>query len=320
MHKPVSQTSFTNISSDWFRASEAAGDTMTIVYGRIPKGSGQIEWFHLSHCECDGIGGFTRLLRERGIKDLTPPKTKHPFRKLFAPLWNRVIDSISLPPCANRSDWKHNVASASEDHPVGWHLFTKEETQRIIDHCRELQVTVNSFLLKQLDQSIRQEILRPKEKISWMIPVNLRGDIEYPDDTANHVSCIEPKIAADDTPQSIQTQILHRLKRGEHRANFLLLSLGGIFSHATKVRLLQKDRTKPAGNIGAFSNLGVWEIDPALTADEGWVFCPPRVTGQLLGAGCVTFNGRLGLATQGKASPERMERWVRNIGEHAFNR
>ena len=42
---------------------------------------------------------------------------------------------------------------------------------------------------------------------------------------------------------------------------------------------------------------------------DGWLFCPPVVTGQLLGAGCVTFQGRLGLAIQGRPMG-LMERWL----------
>ena len=63
--------------------------------------------------------------------------------------------------------------------------------------------------------------------------------------------------------------------------------------------LLSKDRAKPAGNIGSFSNLGVWDVGKTPASGDGWLFCPPVVTGQLLGAGCVTFQGRLGLAIQG---------------------
>jgi len=83
--------------------------------------------------------------------------------------------------------------------------------------------------------------------------------------------------------------------------------------------VIRTSRAKPAGNIGSFSNLGVWNPEHPSSADDGWVFCPPVVSGQLLAAGCITFNGRLGLATHGlpaKVSPaERMAEWVRRIGQ-----
>ncbi len=299
-----------NAIAAWFRASEAIGDLTEIRYGRITNG--QAEWFEVSHSECDGIGGFTRLLREQGVKNLTVPQTKHSCRGIFLPLWRLWRDKRKKEICAKRSDWNQPVQTSN----IAWHLFTKIETQAILDHCREFGFTVNSFLLYTLNQAVRPEVRGSKKKIIWMIPVNLRGDIRYPDDTENHVSCVDVKIAPNDTPTVIHRQILHRLQRGEHRANHLLLNIGRILSHQAKVKLLTEDRTKTSGNIGAFSNLGVWNLD-AITSEEGWVFTPPVVSGQLLGAGCVTFQGRLGLAIQGNSKKEiieqRVQRWVKNI-------
>jgi hypothetical protein len=276
---------------------------MGIRYGRVPQGSVEVEWHFVSHIDCDGIGGFARLLRERGSEIGRLPESGHLCRDVVGPLWRLWRNGRNEGECADREDWKPSARLGS----VAWHLFTEEETRGIRDECRCLKVTVNSFLLKHLDQAVRPEIRRPGESIPWMIPVNLRGDIRYPDDTQNHVSCVEVRIAAEDGAEAIQRQILRRLERGEHRANFLLLTAGGLLGHESKVSFLKKDRAKPAGNIGAFSNLGVWE---GAGSRDGWVFCPPVVTGQLLGAGCVTFNGRLGLAAQGCSAVSWMDRWV----------
>lgn len=285
---------------------------MGIRYGRIS--GGEVEWIEVSHCDCDGIGGFARLLRKQGLKNLAVPRTKHSSLGFLLPLWRLWRDKRKKEICAERGDWKH----ATQSNNIAWHLFTEAETHAILDRCRALGVTVNSFLLQALDQAVRPEVRTSEKKISWMIPVNLRGDISYPDDTENHVSCVETKIAPNDTPAMIHDKILYQLRRGEHRANHLLLNIGHIFSHQTKVNLLNKDRTRPSGNIGAFSNLGVWNSEDK-TNEDGWVFCPPLVLGQLLAAGCVTFQGRLGLATQGKSEKDtieqRMRRWIENIGE-----
>jgi len=285
---------------------------MGIRYGRISNG--EVQWFDVSHCECDGIGGFARLLREHGAKIPTLPETKHPCLGIFLPLWRLLRNHGKSNTSAMRSDWLPPTPTDTNTvENIAWHLFTKDETQAILDRCREQQVTVNSYLLHCLDQSIRPEISSPEKKITWMVPVNLRGDIRYADDTQNHVSCVEVKIAVDDKAQTIHRQILQRLERGEHRANFLLLTLGGILSHQAKVNFLTKDRAKTAGNIGSFSNLGAWNFDENTTEEDGWIFCPPVVTGQRLGAGCVTFNGRLGIATQGNSPTERIRRWIENI-------
>lgn len=310
-----------NVASLWFRASEAAGDFMGIRYGRITRGSDEPEWLFVSHCECDGIGGFARLLRERGAEIAELPQTKQPFRGVIRPLWNLCRINRESAACADRTDWKCSAADGSEaPTAVAWHLFSEAETEEIIVKCRAKKLTVNSLLLKHLDQAVRPEINRPHLKIPWMIPVNLRGDINHADDTENHVSCVGVSIAADDPVQKIHQQILRRLALGEHRANHLILGLGGFLSHRTKMRLLTEERSKPAGNIGAFSNLGVWDAGKRIDTDDSWLFCPPVVTSQLLSAGCVTFQNRLALTIQphpGHPSPDIaniwMRRWVEGI-------
>ncbi|MEP2777638.1 MAG: hypothetical protein ABJQ29_09010 [Luteolibacter sp.] len=311
MNKSLSK----NIAHQWFRASEATGDFMGIRYGRMPQGSDEIEWSYVSHLDCDGIGGFARLLRGRGAEIPNLPETHNPCGGVIGPLWRFWRDSRGVEECADRRDWK--CSSPSEpgaSNAVAWHLFTEAQTQDIREKCRRQGVTVNSYLLKYLDKAIRPEIQRPHLPIPWMIPVNLRGDIKHPDDTENHVSCVDVRIAAEDSVAEIQQQIRRRLERGEHRAKHLILGFGKCLNHGAKVKFLAKDRTKPAGGIGAFSNLGVWDSEKKIETTDSWLFCPPVVTGQLLGAGCVTFQNRLGLAIQGRSglssSPEIAAGWI----------
>lgn len=298
------------------------GDYMGIRYGRVPHGSDLAEWSFVSHCDCDGIGGFARLLRERGAVLPQLPEMKQHAGGVILPLWRLWRGNSEKQGCAERRDWSSSTPpSVGASDAVAWHLFTEEETNKIRVMCREKQVTVNSHLLKQLDQAIRLEIRRPALKIPWMVPVNLRGKINYADDTENHVSCVEVCIAADDTAETIHARIQRRLKDGEHRANHFLFMLGRFLSEGTKMKILAADRTKPAGNIGAFSNLGVWDSEKRIETNDSWLFCPPVVSGQLLGAGCVTFQNRLGLSIQGHAGPSCsreiatgwMKRWVERI-------
>lgn len=288
-----------NIAAKWFQAAEATGDFMGIRYGRKSASSEEIEWLFVPHCECDGIGGFARLLRKNGARLSTLPETNYSNRGIVRPLWNRLRKNTRPGNRATRADWgivKQNESGPSQ--AVAWHLFSEKETEQIRQASRASKVTVNSFLLKQLDQAVRPEIKRPEAPIPWMIPVNLRGDIQYDDETENHVSCIEPLIAAKDSPREVQRQIHYRLSRGEHRANYLILCLGKLLSHRMKMRWINKTRQKPDGNIGAFSNLGAWDSEKAIETTDSWLFCPPVCAGQLLSAGCVTFQNRLGLTIQ----------------------
>jgi len=317
----LTTNSTNSTASQWFRATEAEGNFMDIRYGRIPQGADQVEWSFVSHCECDGIGGFVRLLRERGIEVSDLPHGKNPTRAVIGPLWRLWKESLKNHDCALRADWNgHETPTPGPSHAVAWHLFSETETHAIREMARRLKVTVNTLLLKHLDHAIRPAVRRPEAKIPWVIPVNMRGHVSFPDDTENHVSCVDVLIAAEDTPSQIHQQIRRRLEQGEHLANHFLLGLGKFLSHSVKVKYLTKARSKPAGNIGSFSNLGVWDPEKKIETTDSWLFCPPVIRGQLLGAGCVTFQNRLGLALQGHAGtpPDLaqcwMERWLQGIG------
>ncbi|RYD37655.1 MAG: hypothetical protein EOP87_03085 [Verrucomicrobiaceae bacterium] len=292
----MSTASSSSTDADWFRASEATGDFMGIRYGRLIDGAGEPDWYYISHCDCDGIGGFARVLREYGGPVPPLPQTSSPCRGVIGPLWRLVFGgAVVKGASARRGDWqpRETPARAGPSAAVAWHAFTVEETDAIRRLCRERGITVNSYLLKHLDHAVRPEVQRSHLRVPWMVPVNLRGDIRRPDETENHVSCVEVHISADDTAADIQQQIRRRLERGEHRANQLLLGIGRVLSHAAKVRFLAWDRARPVGSIGAFSNLGVWDTEKQVPTGDAWLFCPPVVKGQLLGAGCVTFQGRL---------------------------
>jgi hypothetical protein len=311
-----------NAASQWFRATEALGDFMGIRYGRIPSGSTEVEWFHVSHVECDGVGGFARLLRQRGAAIAKLPSAKKPCRGIIGPIWRLWRNKRHAPPCSPRGDWLHgHEAKQGTPADSAWHLFSERETKQLLDACRRQNITVNSLLLRFLDASVRPELGLSDARLAWMVPVNLRGEGNVADDTANQVSCVDVLIAPDDSVNAVHEQINHRLAQGEHRANFLLMELGKFLSHERKMRYLARHRAKPAGNIGVFSNLGSWDPQKRIDAHDAWLFCPPLVTGQRLAAGCVTYQNRLGLMLQthpypsGMPEPTKcwMNRWVAGI-------
>ena len=91
------------------------------------------------------------------------------------------------------------------------------------------------------------------------------------------------------------------------------------FAHVVRV-----GRAVAEPTVGAFSNLGEWDaarriVAPAALGD--WFACPPVLRSQPLGAGCVTFRGRMGLVLQAHAvlttdagvTRSWMEAWLERI-------
>ncbi|HEX5791258.1 MAG TPA: hypothetical protein VFY13_08885 [Luteolibacter sp.] len=309
-------------ASLWFRATESLGDFIGIRFGRMAADSGEVEWLHVSHVECDGIGAFARLLRERGADLPQLPLTRHPHRGVLRPILELCLSGAREPRRAQRADWlPPGGARHGQPDDVAWHLFSAEETRELLAACRRQKITVNSLLLKCLDEAVRPELGITDASIPWMIPVNLRGDVTLPDDTENHVSCFDALVDPRMSAQDLQRQIHERLERGEHRANYLLMELGRHLSHRIKMYLLERVRSRPHGNIGSFSNLGVWDAEKRIANRDAWWFCPPIVCGQRLSAGCVTFQNRLSLTLQTHGDPTAdsslsrtcMRRWVDRI-------
>lgn len=295
---------------------------MDIRYGRLSNGRGEPEWFGIPHVECDGIGGFARLLREHGIAVPQLPQAKPQGGSTIGSLWRFWRNSRHSSTTATRNDWCDTKAATGVP-DIAWHVFGTQETKAIIDACRRQQITVNSLLLQCLDAAVRPKLGIHDVGIPWMIPVNMRGQVKYPDDTENHVSCVDLIVSPHDTLTSLHQQMTTRLERGEHLANFTLMNLGRFFSHRLKQRLLVRSRSKIEGNIGAFSNLGSWSPELSSDTDEAWLFCPPMVTGQRLAAGCVTFHHRLSLMLQTRTSAtisdDLAQRWVTRWQEHIID-
>jgi hypothetical protein len=83
--------------------------------------------------------------------------------------------------------------------------------------------------------------------------------------------------------------------------------------------LLDKELAMSQWSLGGFSNLGDWDPEKNIVqpgCGGGWLFCPPVLRCQLVGAGCVTFQNRLSLTIQTHpeltTEPEVPKGWVQN--------
>jgi NRPS condensation-like uncharacterized protein len=294
--------------SPWFIAAEALGEFIGIRFGRIAPGKGEPEWIFFRHADFDGIGGFAEILREKGVPLGQLPQIKHSVAPSLLPLV-RIMPKFLLP--HQRVKWKPlerdgTTSSHSEPPPaVAWHVFDEATTLRVRQFCRHAGVTVNSFLLKHLTKAIRPHLENQSSKVPWMIPVNLRGPVVRDRDTANYSSYVSVKVQPDETVQDVHRNIYAALERKEHWANWHAYELGRFTTHGMRKFLIAKELATSQWNLGGFSNLGDWDPEKKITRPAclgDWLFCPPVLRFQRIGAGCVTFQNRLSLLIQ--AHPE----------------
>lgn len=305
----------------WFETLESVGEYAGIRFGRVSASSGEVEWMYLSHAEYDGIGGLAHLLRERGaiIEDL--PQITHPGLLSWWP-FIRFLPTMLAPRKVLK--WRSlkqgkTIKNTGQPPPaVAFHVFDEEKTAKIRRMSRHASVTVNSLLMKYLDRAIRPSLADPSCAIPWMIPVNLRGRVTQPKDTGNHSSYVGIQIYASESAKDVQNRIYRALNKGQHLAAWQGFTATRGTSAKTKKCLIMSNRATSQWSVGGFSNLGVWDPDREITAPDclgDWLFAPPVLRFQMIGAGCVTFQGRLTLTLQIHpeltTSPEVASYWLR---------
>jgi len=306
----------------WFVAAEALGECIGIRFGRIAPGKTEPEWIFLRHAEFDGVGGLADILRRRGATMEELPQIKHPAAPSLLPLL-KMTPKFALP--RYRVKWqpfeqKGGPESAAQPPTaVAWHVFDEAATVQLRQGSRQAGVTVNTFLLQHLTGAIRPFLKDKSAAVPWMIPVNLRGKIVRDSDTANYSSFVSVRVKVDEPITELHEKIHAALDRREHWANWFAYDLGRVTTHGIRKFLIKHELATSTWNIGAFSNLGEWDPQKLIRQPDcvgDWVFCPPVLRFQRLGAGCITFQNRLTILIQAHpeltTDPAVPVAWVRN--------
>ena len=306
----------------WFIAAEALGEYIGIRFGRVAPGDNTPEWIFLRHTDVDGIGGMADLLRRRGAEIPRLPQIKHP----SAPSAFSLLRSMPkyLRP-RHPARWRplegerRNSTHSDPPPAVAWHIFDEPESTQIRRVCRKAGVTINSFLVKHLTKAIRPSLEDESSVVPWMIPVNVRGKVDLGRDTANHTSYVGVRVRSYETVRDVHRNIYEALGRGEHWANWQAYQFSRFLPFRVKKSMLAQGKATSEWYLGGFSNLGDWDPESRITRPEcqgGWLFAPPVLRCQLLGAGCVTFQNRLSLTLQVhpelSVNPEVPAAWVQN--------
>ncbi len=293
-----------DVMSLWFNSLEEQGEYIGMRFARVPPGSSQPEWVFPRHSENDGVGWFGGNLRKLGAPLDDLPTIRHPAvpsRLSFL----KVLPNYLKP--KHPLKWKtlgRGPAVAKCDGPppaVAWHLFDEEATIRIRRVCRNVQVTINSFLLKHLTKAIRPSLEDQSAAVPWMVPINVRGKVKLPREAANATSYVRVEVQSYETMHDIHKNIYTALIRGDHWANWYGYQMGKFTTAGIRRFIIKNGLATPQWNIGAFSNMGDWDPEKKFTQSAvqgGWLVAPPVLRFQQLGVGCLTFQNKLSLTVQ----------------------
>lgn len=304
----------------WFDAMEELGEYIGIRFGRVTADMHQPEWIFLRHSDFDGIGGLASIFRQRGVTLPRLLQIKYPSN----PSWYWFFRCLRRNLRPKRTpEWGPLKQGSPFETPSGpppavaWHVFDEDMTARMRRACRQGGFTINSFLLKHLAKAIRPFLKDESSVMPWMVPVNLRGKVSREKDTANHSSYVSVHVRSYETVADVHRQIYNALGIGEHWANWYTYTAGSVLSSRVKKYMIATG--KAMLNLGGFSNLGEWDPDKKISKDNcvgDWLFTPPVLRCQKVGAGCVTFQNRLSITIQAHpeltTNPAMAQAWIFN--------
>lgn len=312
----------TDLISPWFLAAEDLGEYIGIRFGRVAPGTTEPEWIFRRHTDMDGIGGLAEILRGRGAQLERLPQLRHPSTPSPFSLLKLLPKFLSPRQRVKWAPLKGETRQSTKTQPppaVAWHVFDESETMQIRRVSRRFGVTINSFLLKHLTKAIRPFLADESSSVPWMIPVNLRGKVTLSRDIDNHTSYVGIKVRSYETVHDIHRNIYAALASGEHWGNWQVYQVGKFASAGAKRFMIAKELAMSQWNLGGFSNLGDWDPEKKILQPESlgdWLFCPPVLRCQVIGAGCVTFQNRLSLTIQAHpeltANSEVTRAWIQN--------
>lgn len=276
-------------------------------------------WHPLPHSEFDGIGAFGHLLRQHGHPDLKVLPQHHPGKPpRLVPLLRAGARFTEFPIGRGGSLVLASRSLTPQPRNIAWHVLDQVRTREVIARAKKEAVSVSSWLLFTLGRAIEPFLDAPDRPSRWMIPVNMRGEIRGPRDTANHVSYLRVKVSRTDSARSIEDKVRAHLAGAEHWWLWYCYRYGSFVGSWGMRILVRADMRLGKPYIGCFSNLGNWD----LSGPSAWICCPPVAKTMPVGAGCITYGGRMGLALRFHSSydnvaaiaDDTLKDWVHKAG------
>lgn len=285
--------------SEWYRAWRDNGDDVSFFFGQMQGTSDHEEprWFELRHEEFDGIGGFVHLLRSQGFRIDQLPFLRDDRLTLFRAL--RGLLAFIPMAKMRRQQWRQfdrtrkSRLLTGRDR-VAWHIFTEEQTKKIISAAKAAGVSMNTYLLFHLDAAVASQLTAPSSIRRWCIPVNLRGAVSRPTELVSCVSYLGVDIGRDCSQRRLHQKIMRAKERGFHWGSWLGMIGGFLLGRDGMRRYFRTCEKKDHCWTGTFSNLGVWEVP----GSGNWFVTSyiPRI--YPVGAGSLMMNGRLSLTVR----------------------
>jgi hypothetical protein len=274
------------------------GEDMHFRWLLTRDGGAAVAEAQVHHKDADGYGSLVTFLRANGIAfeapkgrpEVAPPPMRERIAALFRVLTQKGGDDLEW--TRKNAAWRRGERVTHR--PDAARVLTKDETARVRQAAKRDGVSVNSLLLHALNETVTPKVARAPTRVSWGVPVNMRGPVRVEPELANASSIVPVTIRngapAREVEETIRAVIDEKLHWGKWDQINLMVRFG---ERATRKKIQQYYASADPTRIGVFSNVGVWtgttEPDVGLL-----VYGTPTLVDPIFAA-AVSWNERLGL-------------------------
>jgi hypothetical protein len=259
----------------------------------------------IHHRESDGYGGLTRFLRDQGVRfeaptfrgDTRPPPLLERVRAVLRVARDRGGEPLAF--LRTNPAWTRGAPVTAR--AGAGRLLAADASARVFAAAKAEGVSVTSFLLHRLTESVGPLVIAPGTSVAWGVPVNMRGPVRIEPDDANASSIMPVRVPRGATPAAVQEALSGALAANLHWGKWDQLNLvARLGKRALRKKVSHFYRTADAARLGIFSNVGSWR---GQSADDVGVIAYglPTLTDPIFAA-ALTWNGMLALTLRAHPS------------------
>lgn len=174
------------------------------------------------------------------------------------------------------------------------YFLSSLETSKVIENAKFLNTTVTAVLFHALDKACLDLGLRKQD--FWLVPINVRNEIEFDDKSSNCASYIVVK-GGFKTPHHAKELIVEKITKKDHLRIWKRMAFFDFLPRAIKRFLIKTilryyNRSSPV--IGTFSSIGRWVLDGDNKNNISLIVSVSKASP--IGATCIQTNGNLNLS------------------------
>ena len=286
-------------SGEKYKIVEEMGERIDMIFGRTDCTTEHVDWFIRSHARSDGISAFVDLTKKidnmnigelPSMKEIPTPSLVKRFFLLIKYLKESKTTSYNW-----KKFFPHEKGDTSA---LSYFFYSKEETKKIITHCRAKNISITSFLLYHLNSCVNEIFLNDQFEVVWLLPVNFRQKGIKNNSSANHTSSLSVRIRKTYSENQLHDKIHDMLKEGVQWGAWIYSNIPKYIG-LNAMRFIYKHLYK-GHYLGLFSNIGNWPPENTSNNHDNILYLggAPGTSLSLINAVCISWNERLNMTLQ----------------------